>query len=397
MFDEMAESLHFSAAYNANTKQSYYLVISDKGGEKMRKLKRLVYGSAACILASSLTLTSVMAADTFEGWDEENRSDAWEVYANTEWTQIQDRLILNQLTGSASADVSALVRAYENLVRDVLEDLDGGVYGSEAYVELMLAMMQVLSVGVPVGDDPCNVKVWFDPTAEDMTARESIEYVARRLFAAERAHQEHDSFASPYKCDNALLSVVQGVMLGTRYTRENEEYSVSNSMAYYNANRSDYEEGGLTPNIEFAKTIGEIYHTVSLGDYGSGVLRNPCPAATISSEFGGRASPGGIGSTNHKGRDYAAPSGTSIYAAASGTVTQVSTSSARGKYCIIDHGNNMSTLYQHCSAILVQTGQTVSAGQEIAKVGNTGNSTGPHLHFEVHINGEPVDPRLYLQ
>lgn len=128
---------------------------------------------------------------------------------------------------------------------------------------------------------------------------------------------------------------------------------------------------------------------------GSGRLQNPCPAAYISSEFGGRTSPGGIGSTNHKGRDYAAGSGTPIYAAASGTVTQVGYNSARGKYVIVNHGD-LATLYQHCDSILVSTGQSVSTGQNIATVGNTGASTGPHLHFEVWVNGTPVDPRLYL-
>ena len=129
---------------------------------------------------------------------------------------------------------------------------------------------------------------------------------------------------------------------------------------------------------------------------GGGVLQNPCPSAYISSEFGGRQSPGGIGSTNHKGRDYAAASGTPIYAAASGTVTTVAYNSARGNYVIINHGDGLSTLYQHCSAIYVSAGQSVSAGKNIAAVGSTGISTGAHLHFEVHVNGTPVDPRLYL-
>ena len=129
---------------------------------------------------------------------------------------------------------------------------------------------------------------------------------------------------------------------------------------------------------------------------GTGRLQNPCPAAYISSEFGGRNSPGGVGSTNHKGRDYAAPSGTPIYAAAAGTVTTVAYNSARGNYVIINHGDGLATLYQHCSAIYVSAGQSVGAGQNIAAVGSTGISTGAHLHFEVHVNGTPVDPRLYL-
>ena len=108
------------------------------------------------------------------------------------------------------------------------------------------------------------------------------------------------------------------------------------------------------------------------------------------------SSPGGIGSTNHKGRDYATGAGSPIYAAASGTVTTVSYNVARGNYVVINHGNGLSTLYQHCSATYVSAGQSVSAGQNIAAVGTTGYSTGPHLHFEVWVNGTPVDPRLYL-
>lgn len=133
----------------------------------------------------------------------------------------------------------------------------------------------------------------------------------------------------------------------------------------------------------------------SITPSGSGRLSNPCPSAYISSEFGGRKSPGGIGSTNHKGRDYAAPSGSPIYAAASGTVTTVSWNVARGYYVVVNHGD-LATLYQHCSATYVSVGQKVSAGQNIAAVGSTGYSTGPHLHFEVHVGGVPVDPRYYL-
>lgn len=134
----------------------------------------------------------------------------------------------------------------------------------------------------------------------------------------------------------------------------------------------------------------------SIRPSGNGALSNPCPSAYISSEFGGRASPGGIGSTNHKGRDYAASSGSPIYAAAGGTVTTVAYNGARGNYVVINHGNGLSTLYQHCSATYVSVGQSVSVGQNIAAVGSTGASTGPHLHFEVWAGGVPVDPRLYL-
>lgn len=134
----------------------------------------------------------------------------------------------------------------------------------------------------------------------------------------------------------------------------------------------------------------------SIPPSGNGRLTNPCPSAYISSEFGGRPSPGGIGSTNHKGRDYAAPAGDPIYAAASGIVIVSDYNVARGWYVQIRHDNGLSTLYQHCSAILVNVGQSVTAGTNIARVGSTGYSTGPHLHFEVWVGGTPVDPRLYL-
>lgn len=129
---------------------------------------------------------------------------------------------------------------------------------------------------------------------------------------------------------------------------------------------------------------------------GAGLLQNPCPTAVISDEFGGRTAPTAGASTNHKGRDYAAGYGTPIYAAGNGIVQTVSYNSARGNHVIISHGQGLSTLYQHCSKINVKVGQTILTGAKIAEVGSTGISTGPHLHFEVWVNGTPVDPRIYL-
>lgn len=129
---------------------------------------------------------------------------------------------------------------------------------------------------------------------------------------------------------------------------------------------------------------------------GNGILSNPAPAARISSHFGPRVAPTAGASTFHNGMDFAAPTGTPIYAAASGKVITAQYNNIRGYYLVIAHDNGLQTWYQHCSAMYVSVGQTVKKGQNIAAIGNTGISTGAHLHFEVHVGGTPVDPRNYL-
>jgi murein DD-endopeptidase MepM/ murein hydrolase activator NlpD len=98
----------------------------------------------------------------------------------------------------------------------------------------------------------------------------------------------------------------------------------------------------------------------------------------------------------HEGIDITASSGTPIWAAAAGTVIWASWRGGYGNCVVVDHGNGLATLYAHASSILVGVGQSVGQGETIALVGSTGNSSGPHLHFEVRVNGSAVDPLLYL-
>ena len=117
----------------------------------------------------------------------------------------------------------------------------------------------------------------------------------------------------------------------------------------------------------------------------------------VTSEFGGRTNPITGRFEGHRGLDMRAPYGTPIRAVASGTVILARYGHASyGNYLVIDHGGGTTTLYAHCSALTVAVGQQVSAGDVIAKVGSTGDSTGNHLHLEVKINGQLVDPRTFL-
>ena len=127
----------------------------------------------------------------------------------------------------------------------------------------------------------------------------------------------------------------------------------------------------------------------------TGTFRWPV-SGRITSYFGGRKSPGGIGSTNHKGIDIAAPRGTPVYAADGGTVTYAGWMSGYGYLVRIDHGNGYVTYYGHNSSLTASVGQHVYKGQQIARVGATGNSTGNHCHFEVRYNGVPKNPLNYL-
>ncbi len=125
---------------------------------------------------------------------------------------------------------------------------------------------------------------------------------------------------------------------------------------------------------------------------GNGQFTNPCPAGYVSSPFGYRD----FDSSFHKGLDLAAPEGTPTYAAGDGVVLIAGWSDSAGNWIVIDHGNGFVAKYMHHSALAVSAGQSVSKGQLIGYVGNTGNSFGAHLHFQLELNGAPVDPQAYI-
>lgn len=113
----------------------------------------------------------------------------------------------------------------------------------------------------------------------------------------------------------------------------------------------------------------------------------------ISSRFGARSS---IRSSAHTGLDIATSTGTPVLAAASGTVTFSGWKGSYGYLLVVTHSNGVQTYYGHCSKLYVSAGQNVAQGQNIAAVGSTGNSTGPHLHFEIRVNGIAYNPQNYL-
>ncbi len=127
----------------------------------------------------------------------------------------------------------------------------------------------------------------------------------------------------------------------------------------------------------------------------TGVFQHPV-AGRITSGFGMRFHPILKERRKHTGLDFGAAYGTSIYAAGPGVVLSAGYRKGYGNTVVIDHGGGISTLYGHASRLFVREGQSVKRGDKIAAVGSTGLSTGPHLHFEVRVNGTPVDPRKYL-
>ena len=128
---------------------------------------------------------------------------------------------------------------------------------------------------------------------------------------------------------------------------------------------------------------------------GSGALIWPL-AGPITSDFGWRTHPITGAQRFHSGVDIGGDYGDPIYAAQAGTVEYAGWISGYGNAVIINHGGGISTLYGHCQSLDVSTGQSVAQGELIAACGSTGNSTGPHCHFEVRVNGEPVNPLAYL-
>ena len=149
-----------------------------------------------------------------------------------------------------------------------------------------------------------------------------------------------------------------------------------------------YEKPPVQRTLYTAKISTAANYTSKKVDLGIDLIRPT--SGIITSRFGSR------GSGRHTGLDIAAAKGTTIKAAAGGTVTFSGEKGTYGLTVIISHGNGVETYYAHCNRLVVKAGQTVSQGEKIAEMGSTGNSTGPHLHLEIRVNGVAQNPQNYL-
>lgn len=217
--------------------------------------------------------------------------------------------------------------------------------------------------------------------------------------ALEKTRQEIADKKQSLEDEKAVLDAKKSDIQTKQNTLVSEKAQLDSMAAKLSAEESqllkkisaiEAEERAMQQRIMAAST-----HSAT-SNYGGGKLGYPCPA-NITSPYGYRIHP--IFGTRklHTGVDFAAPTGTSIAAAADGKVILASSYGGYGNAVIIDHGGGLTTLYAHNSSLLVSVGQQVKRGQVIAKSGSTGNSTGPHCHFEVRINGATTNPMSYLK
>ena len=214
----------------------------------------------------------------------------------------------------------------------------------------------------------------------------------------EKSKENLEDKQKAVKTKKAEQEKMQVVLNNQKTEKQNKVSSLTEEEKKLSAQIDEYNKA--LQQIEAAARRASRVSYTSNTKYVGGKMLWPCPSSTrITSPFGGRASPGGIGSTNHKGIDIGASSGAAIVAALDGKVVYTGYNVARGNYVMIDHGGGIITLYQHGlnGSIRVSSGQSVKQGQTIMGVGSTGYSTGPHLHFEVWENGTPVNPINYVR
>ena len=187
------------------------------------------------------------------------------------------------------------------------------------------------------------------------------------------------------------IEVEQEYMVGTEFP---EQWQANAAEIFYLAEYGADAVGGMSDGL-----IAGLVQDDS-PEYIGGTFVSPLAGGwknRVTSEMGGRYSPITGKWEGHRGLDMAAPKGTEIRAAANGTVLLARYGHASyGNYVVVGHGGGVTTLYAHCSALNVTVGQAVSAGDVIAFVGSTGDSTGDHLHLEVNDNGTLKNPREYL-
>ena len=225
-----------------------------------------------------------------------------------------------------------------------------------------------------------------------MKKMEEIEAQKQKL---EEKRNQLNADKKSLESDKAALQKNINDISSTKADLDSEAAECNAQMRKLSKQSSEYQEAIETDQKQLQQVQNDIRAAIAAaGSHGSGNgrLRYPTDSRSISAGY-----PNYSSGRYHGGIDFPVSTGSNVYAAASGTVILVKyLNYSYGRYLIIDHGDGLSTLYAHNSQILVSVGDKVSAGQVVAKSGSTGNSTGPHCHFEVRVNGSQVNPLNYL-
>lgn len=313
------------------------------------------------------------------------------------------------------ADIKEMISQKEIEITQTQAELDVAMAKEESQYENMKIRIRSM---YERGDDFYFEAILSARSFADMINR--IDYVEKVSASDKRMLEEFRTTREYVEVCKAQLESEQELLEEAKSNVEAEEASLESLIAQkeaeikaYEADINNREQLVREYEAEIAAQDAEIKEMEQLAKalqtqleqangqkktYDGGMFAWPAPSYTrISDEFGYRMHPTLKVEKFHNGLDMAAPGGSPILAAYSGTVVAAAYSSTMGNYIMIDHGDNLYTIYMHASKLYVSQGAEVTKGQKIAAVGTTGRSTGNHLHFGVRLNGSYVNPRNYLK
>lgn len=314
-------------------------------------------------------------------------SELEDIDRSQEATELRLQQLARELAGSRTAAQAAATRlaVTERRLADHRARLRGRLrtvymYGRTGYVDVLLGADDVREfvtrwhfVSTIVRADGRIIREYAGDVEEQRALIETLRQAQARLAAvsAETAARQREIEAREQAKRSALARLRQERKAFERMVRELEEDSRQLETLIRRSQRATSRGVALARNLS-----GFIWPARGVFTSGFGIRRHPI--------FRIRRM--------HTGQDIAAPYGTSVQAASDGRVIYTGWFGGYGKIVVIDHGDGVSTLYAHLSRILTRSGARVRRGEVVGRVGSTGYSTGPHVHFEVRVNGRPIDP-----
>lgn len=343
-----------------------------------------------CLLCLFTAGASVFAADSSEISEakkqlETIQNDLENMDQTIQDTQSQITAIDNEIEAlnTQIADLESQMSSTKQKIselqaqRDSQEELFGSrsrvmyMYGTDGYLEVLFSSSSFMEMLSRLGEIQTIV-------AADRATVDNLDNTVNQLNSSIQDLEDEQNLANQAKSVQEQAKETQSTKLAQLQEAYNSEVEAGKALAL---------QFGLN-NYFFS-------------DYMWPIDLNNANALTITSGFGTRTSPGGIGSPNHQGVDIGVSEGTPVLAMADGTVTSAGNVKGYGNYIALDHGKDSSgqtigSGYGHLSSIQVSKGQTVTKGQVIGLSGNTGTSTGPHLHFNFYVNSTPVNALDYF-